>query len=194
MKRFAVFLIALLFASIGNATTAVAYAKGQVPQTIYITWSQPDQATADALALKGCREAAKKAGAAKCVVGGRHPVLGAGAVVCGKADCYWVYGHDTEQEAADAAYGECAKADKPNCNATNIVTWTEKVGDAKLPKPRAAPAKQCSPPAGRAVRSTTRCNNGACSRTFENGCTVQFTAPYCHNPFSGQWEWKPDGC
>ncbi|MET0858359.1 MAG: hypothetical protein ABWY27_16540 [Telluria sp.] len=195
MKRICLFLTVFLFASIGNAATSVAFVKGQATQTIFIAWSQPNQAIADALALKGCRGLAKKAGtSAKCVVGGRYAQLGFGAIVCGKGDCAWVTGRASAQAAADDAYRECVAADTADCNGTDIMTWTEKVGGVQPAIKPSAPARQCSPPAGRAVRSTTRCNNGACSRTFENGCTVQFQAPYCHNPFSGQWEWKPDGC
>ncbi|MFC0131865.1 hypothetical protein CR105_16775 [Massilia eurypsychrophila] len=195
MKRFYLLLVALLFASGAHAATAVAFAKGQVPQTIYVSWNQPNQASADALALKNCRGLAKKAGTrAKCVIGGRYTLLGFGALVCGKGDCAWANGRATAQAARDDAYRQCVAADIADCQATDILTWTDSVGGGQPAIKRAAPAKQCSPPAGRAVRSSTRCNNGACSRTFENGCTVQFQAPYCHNPFSGQWEWKPDGC
>jgi hypothetical protein len=197
MKHLALVLLAFLFASIGNAATSVAYVDGRSAQTIYIAWNQPNQATADSFALKGCRDAAKKSGSKageKCAVSSRYTDLGAGAVVCGQGGCAWVVGQPSEQEAADQAYRDCVGQGKGNCNATNITTWTEKVGDGKPARSHAAPAKQCSPPAGRAVRSTTHCNNGACSRTFDNGCTVQFEAPYCHNPFTGQWEWKPDGC
>ncbi|MES2756983.1 MAG: hypothetical protein V4693_06385 [Pseudomonadota bacterium] len=196
MKRFALFLITLVLAAAAHAATSVAFVRGQAAQTTYIGWNHPTQASADAFALKGCRAAAKRVGAAaaKCVVGGRYTTLGAGAVVCGKSECTWATGRASKQEAADAAYRGCVDAGHGNCNATNIDTWIEEVGEAAPARPRAAPAKQCSPPAGKTTRSTTRCNNGACSRTFENGCTVQFQAPYCHNPFNGQWEWKPDGC
>lgn len=196
MRRFALFLITLVFASTGNAATSVAFVRGHAPQTIWVAWDQPGQATADARALKGCRELARKSGikTATCVVGGRYTKLGAGALVCGKSGCSWGTGHTSKQEAADDAYRNCVAQGFGSCNATDIPTWTETVGDGERATARVAPAKQCSAPAGKTVRSTTRCNNGACSRTFENGCTVKFQAPYCHDPFSGKWEWKPDGC
>ncbi len=195
MKRFYLFLVALLFAASGHAATTVAFVKDHAADTIFIAWSHPTQASADALALKGCRGLAKKAGSnGKCVIGGRYTQLGFGAIVCGKDDCAWVAGRPTAQAAADDAHRQCIAGDIADCKGSDILTWTEKVGGPQPVIKRAAAVKQCSPPAGKAVRSTTRCNNGACTRTFENGCTVQFEAPYCRNPFSGQWEWKPDGC
>ncbi len=197
MNHFAAVLLTFLFASASHAATSVAYVDGKSVRSIYVAWNHPTQAAADSLALRGCRDAAKKAGIAaaeKCVVRARYTDPGAGALVCGQAGCAWVVGQPGEQAAADQAYRDCVAADNGNCNATNITTWTDKAGGARPAKARAAPTRQCSPPAGRVVRSQTRCNNGACTRTFENGCTVQFEAPYCHDPFSGQWTWKPDGC
>jgi hypothetical protein len=53
---------------------------------------------------------------------------------------------------------------------------------------------KCQPPGGKVVRYTDRCTNGDCTRSFENGCSVRFQAPYCYDIASGQWTWKPDGC
>lgn len=198
MRRFALFLMSLLVAGAATAATSVAMVAGQAPRTIYIAWSQPSVAVADTLALKGCRDLARKialkGAAGKCAVVARYTDLGAGALVCGTRECAWAYGQDSTQEAAQNAFKSCTTAGFAGCNDTDVLTWTENVGGGQPAARRAAPARQCSPPAGKVVRSQTRCNNGACTRTFENGCTVQFEAPYCHDPFSGQWSWKPDGC
>jgi hypothetical protein len=53
---------------------------------------------------------------------------------------------------------------------------------------------QCQPPAGRVLHYRDQCSNGDCRRTFENGCSVRFQAPYCYDALSGDWTWKPDGC
>jgi len=53
---------------------------------------------------------------------------------------------------------------------------------------------QCQPPAGRVLHYRDQCSNGDCRRTFENGCSVRFQAPYCYDALSGEWTWKPDGC
>ena len=55
-------------------------------------------------------------------------------------------------------------------------------------------AASCQPPAGQVLRYSDRCYNGNCTRTFENGCSVQFQAPYCYDALKGKWDWKPDGC
>lgn len=53
---------------------------------------------------------------------------------------------------------------------------------------------KCSPPAGKTQRYSDRCVNGSCTRTFENGCSVQFQAAYCFDPIQQRWDWKPNGC
>ncbi|MET0341639.1 MAG: hypothetical protein ABW252_11610 [Polyangiales bacterium] len=77
---------------------------------------------------------------------------------------------------------------------------------APAPRPRAAtPARvaptapsaalaKCQPPTGKVLRYHDRCSNGDCTRTFENGCSVRFDAPYCYDAVTGSWGWKPDGC
>lgn len=198
MQRIALFFITLIclqLSSASNAATAIAFVPGQVPDTIAVAWNHPTQQAADLAALKACRGFAKGKGVGgTCKVGGRPVKLGAGALVCGKRECAWATGYDTRQEAADAAYRSCVNSDFGDCNGTGISNWIDQVGGKGALVPKAAPLKTCSPPAGKMVRSTSRCTNGDCTRTFENGCTVRFQAPYCHDPFSGKWEWKPDGC
>lgn len=53
---------------------------------------------------------------------------------------------------------------------------------------------KCQPPSGKVLRYSDRCTNGDCTRTFENGCSVRFQAPYCYDLLSSSWKWKPDGC
>jgi len=40
----------------------------------------------------------------------------------------------------------------------------------------------------------TRCVNGDCFRTYDNGRQVQFQAQRKLNPFNGQFEWDSGGC
>jgi hypothetical protein len=74
-------------------------------------------------------------------------------------------------------------------------------------KPKAAPPRSeailasaagggatCQPPTGKVLRYSDRCYNGDCTRTFENGCSKRFRAPYCYDALEGRWDWKPDGC
>lgn len=61
--------------------------------------------------------------------------------------------------------------------------------------PTRVPANgSCQPPAGQTLRYHDRCFNGSCTRTFDNGCTIRFQAPYCYDVLSGSWTWKPNGC
>lgn len=66
----------------------------------------------------------------------------------------------------------------------------QKVVDAKPEKP----LKECQPPKGRVLRYSDNCQNGDCVRTFENGCSKRFQAPYCYDMLQQRWTWKPDGC
>lgn len=117
-----------------------------------------------------------------------------GAIVCGKTGCNSSTGFQTKQAAVDEAYSQCQKQEYGDCQETNILGWWDEEGYAKEASPRGRTTKTCGPPPGSTARSTYQCSNGDCIRTFENGCAVRFQAPYCHDPFSGKWEWKPNGC
>lgn len=201
MRRLSLFLVLLAclqFPSISHAFSAIAYAKDHPVDTIYAAWNYPSQKEADLNALQGCRIEAKKNSASKhavaCKVMHRQMEPGGGAIVCGKTGCSMHTGSDTKQDAVDSAYQFCEQQNYGNCRKTNITAWWDDAGYSNRAIKNPATVKTCGPPPGKVVRSTTQCNNGDCSRTFENGCTVRFQATYCHDPFSGKWEWKPDGC
>jgi len=199
MRLFSLFslLVSLLMPLAGQAFTAVASVSGHAGETLYAAWNHPTQKEADALALKGCRLAAKETGianlASKCVIVQRQKSAGGGAMVCGEDGCAYTTAYATQQGAVDAAYKICAQSYK-NCQQTGITSWWDEAGYRKQLLKAVKGGGSCSPPTGRNVRSQTQCNNGDCLRTFENGCQVRFQAAYCHDPFSGRWEWKPDGC
>lgn len=195
---FLTLLTYLLLPGVSHAHSAVAWAPGHSVSTIYAGWNFPTQKAADTMALDGCRTAAKELGlpkaASKCKVQHRQDVAGGGAIVCGKAGCSMHTGADTKQAAVDAAYQHCEQQNFGECQKTEITGWWDEAGYLKKTEPKVAPTKACGPPPGRTVRSTYQCNNGDCTRTFENGCTVRFEAPYCRDPATGKWEWKADGC
>ena len=191
-------LACLLLPGVSHAHSAVAWVQGHSVSTIYAGWNFATQKAADATALDGCRKAARESGlskvASKCKVQHRQEHPGGGAIVCGKNECSMNTGSDTEQGAVDAAYQHCERQNYVDCQKTEIRSWWDDAGYSKLAHKNGSPAKACGPPPGRTVRSTTQCNNVDCTRTFENGCTVRFQAPYCHDPVTGKWEWKADGC
>lgn len=191
-------LTCLMLPAISHAYSAVAWVQEHPVSTVYAGWNFPSQKVADATALEGCRKTAKENGlskvASKCKVMHRQKGAGAGALVCGNTGCSTSTGYDTRQDAVDRAYLLCQQHDYGDCRDTDITNWWDDAGYPKeLPK-KINVAKTCGPPPGRTVRSTYQCNNGDCTRTFENGCTVRFEAPYCHDPATGKWEWKADGC
>ena len=188
----------LLLPSVSHAYSAVAWVEGHPVATTYAGGNWPTQKIADATALEGCRAAAIESGLKKkagtCKVVHRQQGPGGGAVVCGKKGCSVSTGFDSEQDAVDRAYQQCGEHKYVECQKTGITSWWDDAGYRKQAVKNVNPAKSCGPPPGRTVRSTTQCNNGDCTRTFENGCAVRFQAAYCHDPLSGRWEWKPDGC
>ncbi|WP_426174999.1 hypothetical protein [Massilia sp. TWR1-2-2] len=190
-------LTCLLLPSVSHAHSAVAWVQGHSVSTIYAGWNFPTQKAADATALDGCRKAATESGlskvASKCQVQHRQEHPGGGAIVCGINECSMHTGSDTEQGAVDRAYQHCVQ-NYVECQKTEIRSWWDDAGYPKQVAKKEASAKTCGPPPGRTVRSTYQCNNGDCTRTFENGCKVRFQAPYCHDPATGKWEWKADGC
>ena len=196
-QAFLALVVCLLLPGFSHAYSAVANAEGN-SVTAYVGWNFPTQKIADSMALNGCRTAAKEAGLSKlatnCKVWHRQKGPGAGAIVCGKNGCSVSTGYDSEQVAVDRAYQQCGEHKYVECQKTGITSWWDDAGYRKQTAQNTAPAKACGPPPGRTVRSTYQCNNGDCTRTFENGCTVRFQAPYCHDPFTGKWEWKADGC
>ncbi|MGZ3241538.1 MAG: hypothetical protein ACXWJK_15010, partial [Burkholderiaceae bacterium] len=106
-------------------------------------------------------------------------------------------GYDNEDEAKDDATQECIKEAAKDSSCSISMTFHDDTHSAASPRTTArtpAASEHCGPPPGKVVHSKTVCKNGDCTRTFENGCAIQFQAAYCHNPFNGQWEWKPDGC
>jgi hypothetical protein len=195
---FLALLTCLLIPGVSHAYSAVAGADEDTVLTIYAGWNFSTQKEADSRALAGCRAAAKKNGMAKaaanCKVSHRQKGPGGGAIVCGKTGCSLSTGYDSEQDAVDRAYQQCEEHKYVECQKTGMTHWWDEAGYPKQPARNAAPTKACGPPPGRTVRSTYQCNNGDCTRTFENGCTVRFQAPYCHDPLTGKWEWKADGC
>lgn len=190
-------LAALLIPGLSHAYSAVAWLDGQVRINFAAT-NYASQKDADVAALEGCRTRARENGksgdAAKCKIANRQKVAGGGAVVCGKSGCTIATGFDTEQLAIDRAYRMCEEANYGDCQKTGMTGWLDEEGYPKPAAKKIAAAAHCGPTPGKPVRSSSQCTNGDCTRTFENGCTVRFQAPYCHNPISGQWEWKPDGC
>ena len=191
-------LISFFLPLVSHSYTAIAQVEGIPHGTIYAAWDYPTQKTADLAAVQGCRAAAKQRGLVKkattCNVMHRQKGFGGGAIVCGTVGCALSTGLDTQQDAVDRAFHLCEQRKFGDCQSTGITSWWDEAGYIQQSATKREPVPSCGPPPGRTVRSTYQCNNGDCVRTFESGCTQRFQAPYCHDPSSGKWDWKPDGC
>jgi len=191
-------LLAMLIApAVSFAYTSIALVKDYPMDSNDVVWNATTQKDADASAIKGCLAHAQESGVPKavrkCVVVLREKNPGFGSIVCGRSGCGWIAGVANKQDAVDLAFQACSKYGE--CPDTGLTAWEDVVGYPPVAQ-ATSPAKtaSCTPPPGRIVRSRTSCNNGDCTRTYENGCQVQFTAAQCFNPFNNNWEWKPDGC
>ena len=191
---FASAMLALI--SQAYAYTSIAIAPGYAHQSFDVSYDWGRQKDADAAAIKGCQKNMADKGigklASKCKVVTRAKGPGYGAVVCGDKGCSWVMGYSDKQEAVDAAWNSCDASIYGNCQDDSITAWL----DENWPQQRAQANRTgtCQPPPGKVLRYSDRCFNGDCTRTFENGCSVRFQAPYCFNGLEGKWEWKSDGC
>lgn len=203
-RRIRVLFYALLplalasFPHTSSAHTSIAWVQDQTVKTTYAAWDFSTNRKADIAALEGCRTRARSAGlgklAMKCRVVHRQVGPGAGAIVCGRKGCAAQTGHETVEDATRIAHDTCVRENYENCQTSEITTWWDEAGFAgpqvkNSPRPAA-----CRPPPGQPIRSKTNCSNSSCTRTFENGCTVSFEAPYCLDPLTGKWDWKADGC
>lgn len=171
-------LLWLPLASHGHSS--VAHVPGKPVGTIYAAWSYPTAGEADKGALRGCQAEARRhrvaAQKSACVVFHRQDVPGAGAIICGVNGCSVSSGFASKDEAMVAAYRQCERDGFRDCQRTDITNWIDDVGYSKT-IPELQVAKVCSPPKVLTLRSTYRCQNGDCVRTFENGCTVRFRPP-----------------
>jgi hypothetical protein len=192
------FLIAAAFGAAAqvHAYSAIAMVPDNSTKSIFAAYNWATQKQADSEAIIGCKRTSKNNDLAKqsskCKVMARQKGSGYGAIVCGDSGCSWATGHDSKQPAIDTAWNKCNNNKLGNCQESDILAWE----DTNWPQARtqAKSNASCSPPAGKVLRTSDRCYNGDCIRTFENGCQVRFQAPYCFDSFKGQWEWKPNGC
>lgn len=63
-------------------------------------------------------------------------------------------------------------------------------------KPAATPPRKTGNcrPSGPSIRCQSRCTNGNCIVTYENGCEIQVQVQPKFNPFNSQWEYPAPGC
>ncbi len=190
--------MAVLFLSLSCMTTLAraefAVANVQTPSGNHYFWktSAPSVSAAEKIAMKNCKEEKKKQGyKSDCVIigSGKGPVYLA-FFEASNGGFGWGYSSD-RQSAIDTAYLKCSEYGECPRTATSVV-FDEGPNVALVANNQLG--KQCSPPTSGTVRYRYSCNNGDCLKTYENGCTIRFQAKQCFNPFTNQWEWKPDGC
>lgn len=195
-RRLIVTFSVMLISSIAIADTALV----KDADVVIYRASRNTLKEARLAAMAYCKKESK-VGKCKPLGESKANTSGYGAVSQSDSETHTITGYatafDTEDEAKESATQICEKKTAKQNSCSIILTFHDDAHSAALSRATAkAPAvsENCSPPTGKVVRSNTVCDNGDCTRTFENGCAIRFQAAYCHNPFNGQWEWKPDGC
>ncbi|VVE39750.1 hypothetical protein PCE31106_04074 [Pandoraea cepalis] len=158
---------------------------------------QTSMAKAKVAALDRCR--AQLASGRR---GGRCDVL-----MSGNGPAYWavvraVNGEigialgDTQTSAVQDAFAVCQRAGQCSLDSAQVWFDSGQRPGRRLPTPQAASVSPapCRIPTGQVVRMQTRCVEGACVRTYENGCTIRFQAAHCLDKGTSQYVWRPNGC
>ena len=196
LKKIIVVTLLTMFSIGSQAFTAIADVTNHIKETFSRSSNYSTQKEADITALRLCREQANDSGLTKlaksCKVTLRGKGPGYGALSCGTEGCAYNTGHASEQEAVDTAYTDCTEAGYTNCNDSNISTWKDFEGFAKV-KTAAAPVGDCRPRTAQ-IRCSSSCNNGACVIKYENGCTRQVQVQPQFNPFNNQWTYPSPSC
>ncbi|WP_087688099.1 DUF4189 domain-containing protein [Pandoraea sp. PE-S2R-1] len=160
--------------------------------------NQTSMAKAKLVALDKCRSqlAPGRRGGGRCEI-----------IMAGNGPAYWSVVHASNGEIGVALGDEKAAAVQDafvvcqrggDCAIDNAQVWYDsgQRPGKRPPAPQAAqaPQPQCRIPTGQVVRMQTRCNNGECVRTYENGCTVRFQAARCLDRETNSYVWRPNGC
>lgn len=195
--RAAQFFAAIAFVASASpvfAAHSIAAAESGDEIRYYWNTNQPSRKIAEQKVMKTCSDNAKRnnhKGKCKLLGSGTgpkyivffHTKSGSG---------FGVSSNGNRQQAIDDAYTECTKQGECPDTAAKV-DFDE--GEQPLRQAKAVTVNDnCSPPAGKTLRYSDRCFNGDCTRTFENGCTKRFQAPYCYDSFQQKWDWKPNGC
>ena len=187
VRRFVVLFGSFLLAPYGSADTAVVQDGGGV---VYRS-SRNSINEARAAGLAYCKRESQ-AGKCSLVAESKPKSYGYVAVAKSKTRTQAASGYDTADGANEAALQGCIVETARDDVCSIVLTFYD---DTNGPLTSAAAgASHRKGPTDTVVQYSDNCYNGDCVRTFKGGKTMRFQAAYCHDPFSGKWDWKPDGC
>lgn len=184
MKYVLPLLAALAFSGNACADTAIAVDNSGT----YFQSTRPMLKNAKMDVLHYCKKESD-AGGCKIVFLSKPKSYGYGAVATSKTGLGIMTGAGSSGEAAKVALNKCATHTNGN-DVCTVVLVLEDSSNA----PRLSSNHQANVSVGNNFHYIDHCVNGDCVRQFDGGRRVHFQASYCHNPFSGEWEWKPDRC
>ena len=170
-----------------NAASAIASIKGHSTELNGISVGYASESKAKEQAIKSCKETARKDG----IKGGCHVVIsgkGPGYLAISFGDDGAGYGFaGTVQGAVDLAAEACQKSFN-NCEIKNVRYWTDNFSPAPI-----GSNTNCRPNTP-TIRCSSRCTNGDCVVTYENGCQMRVRVSPRFDGISNQWTYPSPSC
>ncbi|MHA4868872.1 hypothetical protein ACXZ1M_14340 [Duganella sp. PWIR1] len=199
MKNIKLLMFAVFAAMATGASghTSIALIEQQPAKSWFSSSNYASQKEADNDALEGCRVTARQRGIAdlakQCKTVARAIGPGFGAMVCAEGGCSWSMGHDSAQDAIDAAYQSCTK-NYGNCQDKEIPFWEDRKGYlAKPVAQKLQPPSDCRPRTSH-LECTSKCTNGSCVVKYKNGCQLEVQVQQQFNPISNSWDYPAPSC
>lgn len=192
-------LVFTVFAAMATAAyghTSIALIAQQPSKSWFSSSNYLSQIEADNDVLEGCRVTARQHGlgdlAKQCKIVARAIGPGFGAMVCAEGGCSWSTGHDTAQDAIDAAYQSCTK-NYAKCQDNDIPVWEDRKGYLVKPIAQKSSPANCRPRTTH-LECTSKCTNGSCVVKYKNGCQLEVQVQPQFNPITNTWDYPAPSC
>lgn len=107
---------------------------------------------------------------------------------------YVAYAYDNSDEADKEALLNCKNKTGTICKIwlSSVISGPMKI--ASKPKPVPATSQKNCRPTTTTVRCTSKCTNGNCVVTYENGCRINVQVQPSFDPFTNQWNYPSPSC
>jgi hypothetical protein len=158
-----------------------------------LNWGVKRHANSKATAIKGALGVCKEVATAPCKIVVAESL--AGFLILASSPSYLHYAlNEDEDEARRIALGKCAK--KTPVSQTCKVVLSEYNGTSPKANKVAStvqPSGNCRPRTA-TVRCQSRCTNGDCVVTYENGCKLRMQVGSHYNVLENRWEYDSPNC
>ncbi len=153
--------------------------------------SVTSEAEARATAIKSCAEASCKV----VDVWSKPGFYSLAKPKTGDGSFYFIFGGNNSDQVDKEATSACEANNGTPCG----VVWSSAIG-GKLDTPVAQARPEPAPSTGdcrprtQALRCSSRCYNGSCTVTYENGCKIHVDVNAVFDSFNNQWNYPAPSC